>query len=82
MSPNSPQTELHDYLVRARVPATLLRARELIESDPAFTLRRQMGPAGEPHTLVISTSDEAAARLRQCFANDLIVERDRPLQLF
>ncbi|HEY0682030.1 MAG TPA: hypothetical protein VGD45_06850 [Steroidobacter sp.] len=82
MSSDSTRNESNDYLVRARPPATLLRVREFIANDPDFILRRQMGPADEPHTLVISASEEAAARLRQRFANDLIVERDRPLKMF
>jgi hypothetical protein len=79
---SSSRNELHDYLVRARPPTTLAGVMAFIATDPAFTLVRQMGPPDEPHTLVVSTSDEGAAALRQRFANELIVERDRPLTLF
>jgi hypothetical protein len=74
--------ELHDYLVRARAPATLVRALEFIANDPGFTLLRRMGSADLPHTLVVSMSDAGAERLRQHFSSELIVERDRPLSLF
>jgi hypothetical protein len=80
--PHSSSRELHDYLIRARPPATLVRARTFIATDPAFTLVREMGPPDEPHTLVVSTSEEGAAVLRQRFVDELIVERDRPLKLF
>jgi hypothetical protein len=82
VSQGSSRNELHDYMVRARPPATLARALQFITSDPAFTLRRQMGPPDEPHTLVVAMSEAMAAVLQQRFANDLIVEQDRPLQLF
>ena len=82
MPPSSSRNELHDYLIRARPPATIARAMSFIASDPAFTLVRQMGPPDEPHTLVVSTSEAGAEVLRQRFANELIVERDRPLKLF
>lgn len=76
------RNEPHDYLVRARAPATLARALQFIANNPGFTLLRQMGPPDEPHTLVVAMSEEAAALLQQHFANELIVERDRPLKLF
>lgn len=82
MPESSSRNELHDYLVRARPPATLARALQFIANDAAFTLVRQLGPPDEPNTLVVAMSEEAAAVLRERFANDLIVERDRPLQLF
>lgn len=79
---SSSRNESHDYLVRARPPATLARALQFIASEPGCTLLRQMGPPDEPHTLVVAMSEACAAVLQQRFANDLIVERDRPLQLF
>lgn len=82
MPHSSSRNEFHDYLIRARPPATLVRARRFIVTDPAFTLVREMGPLDEPHTLVVSTSEAGAAVLRQRFADELIVERDQPLKLF
>lgn len=82
MSHSSSRNDLHDYLIRARPPATLANAMTFIATDPAFTMVRQMGPPDEPHTLVVSTNEEGAAVLRQRFAGELIVERDRPLKLF
>jgi len=80
VSSSSSGDERYDYLVRARAPATLGSVVQFIASDPAFDLRRQSGPANEPHTLVVSTTEQGAALLRQ--RSDLIVERDRPLQMF
>ena len=73
---------IHDYLVRARSSATLVRVLEFVTKEPSFTLLRQLGPPEQPHTLVITTSEDGAAALRRNFANELIVERDRPLQMF
>ena len=80
MSSSSSADERHDYLVRARAPATLGSVVQFITGDPAFHLLRQMGPANEPHTLVVSTTEQGAALLRQ--RGELIVERDSPLKLF
>lgn len=82
MPHDASRDELNDYLIRARAPAILARAATFIANDPSFTVLRQLGPPDEPHTLVISTSEEGAALLRQRFANELIVERDRPLTLY
>lgn len=82
MPHGSSRNELHDYLIRARPPGTCAHAMTFIAGDPDFTLVRQLGPPDEPHTLVVSMSEAGAERLRQRFGNELIVERDRPLQLF
>lgn len=82
MAQSSSGSELHDYLIRGRTPEALARAMTFIATAPAFTLVRQLGPSDQPHTLVVSTSDAAAESLRQHFAGELIVERDRPLNLF
>jgi hypothetical protein len=72
----------YDYLVRARQPGVLARAITRIEADPGITIVRRIGPSDEPHTLVASMADAQAAALRQQFAGELIVERDRPLTLY
>ena len=72
----------YDYLVRARQPGVLTQAVTRIEADPAITIVRRIGPSNEPHTLVASMAEAQAAALRQQFAGELIVERDRPLTLY
>jgi len=72
----------YDYLVRARQPGVLTQAVTRIEADPAITIVRRIGPSDEPHTLVASMAEAQAAALRQQFAGELIVERDRPLTLY
>lgn len=82
MAQSSSTNERHDYLIRARAPATLTGPAAFIAADPAFSLVRQMGPPDQPHTLVVATTEESAAALRQRFGAELLVERDRPLTLF
>jgi hypothetical protein len=79
---SSSLNEQHNYLVRARSASTLASAIAFIESDPSFTLVRRLGPHDEPHTLVVAMTEEGATLLRQRFADELIVERDRPLTAF
>ena len=82
MSQTSSPGERYDYLVRAHRPALLPQVKALIVNDPSFTLLRQLGPPGEPHTLVVAMAEQDAATLQQRFPGELIVERDRPLTLF
>ena len=82
MSPGSADDKRCDYLVRARQPGVLARVAAFVEADPSMTLARQLGPPDEPHTLVVSMAEQQAASLKQHFAGQLIVERDRPLTLY
>jgi hypothetical protein len=82
MSQGDSSNTRYDYLVRARQPGVLARAIAGIEADPAITIMRRIGPSDEPHTLVASMAEAQAAALRQQFAGQLIVERDRPLALY
>lgn len=82
MSQDSSGDTRCDYLVRARQPDVLARAITRIEADPAITIVRKIGPPAEPHTLVASMAEAQAAALKQQFAGELIVERDRPLTLY
>jgi hypothetical protein len=75
-------SDRHDYLVRARQPATLGQVIAFIKADPSYTLVQQIGPADAPHTLVVAMTEEQVAALRRRFAGELIVERDRPLTAF
>jgi hypothetical protein len=77
-----PVEEPSHYLVRARPPSTLAPLIAHLETNRAGTIVRRMGPAHDPHTLLISTTREQAADLAQRFAGTIIVEPDRPLSLY
>jgi hypothetical protein len=68
-----------EYLVRAREPFTLAPVIAFFEAEPLNPIQRRLGPAGAPHTLVVSLTDVQAAALKERFAGRLIVERDEPL---
>jgi hypothetical protein len=72
----------YDYLVRARQPGVLARVITRMEADPAINIVRRIGPPDEPHTLLASMAEAQAAALKQQFAGELIIERDRPLTLY
>jgi hypothetical protein len=72
----------YDYLVRARQPGVLARVITRMEADPAITIARTIGPPEQPHTLLASMAEAQAEALKQQFAGELIVERDRPLTLY
>jgi hypothetical protein len=51
-------------------------------ADPAIDVLDALGPAGQPHTLVVAITSDQADALRQRFAGRLKVEADQPLSLF
>jgi hypothetical protein len=53
-----------------------------MEADPAINIVRRIGPSDEPHTLLASMAEAQATALKQQFAGELIIERDRPLTLY
>ncbi|MDB5963077.1 MAG: hypothetical protein JWP59_4371 [Massilia sp.] len=74
------------YIVRAAgdaIPLTGFLAS--IANDPAIAVIRQIGPAGQPHTVVVETSHDRARALEQQFQQSqqpLIIEPDSPLSFF
>ena len=74
--------ERYHYLVRALQPEVRAQVASAIEADPSLQIVRRIGPVQDPHTFVVSMSARDADALIQRFAGRLIVERDRPLQLF
>lgn len=70
------------YLLQPREPDVLAQVRELIGADASIKVLQEIGPAGEPHTLVVAMREQQAAELKHRFAGRLIVERDRPLTLY
>lgn len=73
------------FIVRARDDGgTLADFLALVEREPALELIDTIGPPGDPHTAVISTSAAHAADFEQRFRHSphIMIERDRPLSLF
>jgi hypothetical protein len=82
MPQSTPSNSPRDYLVRVREAAVLLELVHFIEVDLQTPIARKLGPATEPHTLVVAITDDQAALLRQRFGSQVIVEPDRPLSLY
>ena len=77
-----PQTR---YMVRAREDeGALADFLRTLQGDPDITLEDQIGPPGQPHTLVVAVAPEQVAQLeaRIRASGQLTLERDRPLSLF
>jgi hypothetical protein len=73
------------YIVRAAGDcAPLLSFIDSITDDPVIRLVEKVGPAHQPHTIVIETDVSTAQMLDQRFrsTNQLMIEPDRPLSLF
>lgn len=72
------------YIVRANDPKQLTAFIDDIGRDTGIELLDTIGPAGEPHTVVVAMSQEKAKVLEQHFrnSNQLTIEPDRPLSLF
>ncbi len=73
------------FIVRTRAEGgTLADFLTDIQTDPALTLVDTIGPAGQPHTAVVSTSADHAPAFEQRFQHSphVMIERDRPLSLF
>lgn len=70
------------FLVRALVPHHVLEFVENVRDDPSVRIVDEIGPAGQPHTLVVTMSNEQADSLKQRFAGQFIIEPDQPLELF
>jgi hypothetical protein len=73
------------YLVRATggsaPPCSFLAS---LPDEPAIGLVHTIGPARQPHTVVIRTDAPAAQALAQRFShtNQLMIEPDRPSSMF
>jgi hypothetical protein len=82
MPQSTPSNTPRDHLVRVRDAAVLPQLVQFIEVDLRTPIARRLGPATDPHTLVVAITDDQAALLRQRFGNQVIVEPDRPLSLY
>jgi hypothetical protein len=73
------------YIVRAAGDIAPLQGFiDSITDDPVIRLVEKIGPAREPHTVVIETDVSTAQMLDLRFrsTNQLMIEPDRPLSLF
>jgi len=73
------------YIVRAAGDIAPLQGFiDSIVDDPVIRLVEKIGPARQPHTVVIETDVSTAQMLDQRFrsTNQLMIEPDRPLSLF
>ena len=69
------------YLIRWRDSSPLGELVETLKADSKIQVLDEIGPTGQPHTLVAMMSDEQAAALRARHLGRLLVEPDRPLKL-
>jgi hypothetical protein len=73
------------YIVRAAGDTAPLQSFiDSIVDDPVIRLVEKIGPARQPHTVVIETDVSTAQMLDLRFrsTNQLMIETDRPLSLF
>lgn len=76
----SPSTR-GQYIVRAADPARLTQFLDSLRDDPAVEVVDQIGPAGQPHTAVLTVAADRASDLEQRIrgTDQLSIEADRPL---
>jgi hypothetical protein len=80
-----PSQDTNRYIVRAAGDTAPLQSFiDSIVDDPVIRLAEKIGPAREPHTVVIETDVSTAQMLDLRFrsTNQLMIEPDRPLSLF
>ena len=73
------------YIIRSQDSKELAEVMKDIDADPAVQLVDTIGPADQPHTLVVEMPHETANSMKQRFRTlkpQLIIEPDRPLSLF
>src|SRR5262245_37619596 len=70
------------YTVISRDPVLLVLVAKTIRDNPLTILLDELGPSDQPHTLVVSMTEQEAANLKQLFGDRLVIERDKPLTLF
>jgi hypothetical protein len=80
----SPPAHAARYIIRSRDSALLVELIGRIQANPGIELIDVIGPAGVPHTAVVSMGPEMAAALEMQFSasNQFTIEPDRPLSLF
>jgi hypothetical protein len=70
------------YIVRSDNPMQLHAFITSIGADPRMALIDTIGPPEQPHTVIVSMPHDMAHTLQERYANQLIIEPDRPLSLF
>jgi len=72
------------YLIRATGARKLTDIIDELKNDSTVELLDTLGPANQPHTIVVAISHDKAHSLEQRFATsqEFKIEPDRPLSLF
>ena len=81
MPPSNSARQTKRYLIKSQEPERLSDFRSIVNADPTMELLDEVGPTGEPHTLVVGMGDEQAATLKQRFAGQVIIEQERSAPL-
>lgn len=78
----NPDSARERYIISAADPRHL--ADFLNSADAGVEIVDQIGPAGQPHTVIVSIPPARAPALRERVRNSqqLTIEPDRPLSLF
>ena len=71
------------YIIRSRDPQQLAGLLSILSADPGIEMLDKIGPAGEPHTLVVAMARDMAASVEERIrsSDQLTMELDRPLSL-
>lgn len=81
----SPSPERERYLVgygrAAKQRESPPPLPDLLDADPEVEVLEQKGGRTSSELFVVSMTADHAARLQEEFADDLVVERDAPLEL-
>lgn len=80
-APAIPERKKNRYLIHWRDSSSLSDLVETLKADSTIQLLDEIGPTGQPHTLVALMSDGQADALRARYSGRLLVEPDRPLTL-
>lgn len=73
------------YIVRSDDARQIAEFINDVNRDPSMKLLNTIGPAGQPHTVVVEMSHDQAASFAERFRaskTPLTIEPDRPLSLF
>lgn len=79
-----PRQAVARFIIRSDDHGQLAEFIKNANDDPDIEMIDSIGPAGQPHTVVVAMSAEKASSLEQRFRNaaHLKIEPDRPLSLF
>lgn len=84
MPPLAPTPDRGRYIIRSDDARQLAEFISDVRQDPTMELLDTIGPANQPHMVVVAMSHDQARSLELRFSksNQLKIEPDRPLSLF